>query len=112
MDRPPMGSTIFKGKSNGLSMSLCTVLIRKYWNDSYDAYLRIAVELPEIPRSLIIRPTGRIRRIARLIGFKGSRKNNFPILCADASCLALLPKRRNSWLCQRLGALPDRRLNT
>jgi hypothetical protein len=44
--------------------------------------------------------------------FKGSRKNNFPILCADASCLAVLPKRRNISICLRLGALPDRRLNT
>jgi hypothetical protein len=47
---------------------------------------------------------------------KGSRKNNFPILCADASCLAVLPqsynRRRNISICLRLGALPDRRLNT
>lgn len=70
MDRPPMGSTIFKGMSNGLSISMDMVLIRKYWNNMYDAYLRISAELPELPRSLIIRPTGRMGRIARLFGFK------------------------------------------
>jgi hypothetical protein len=43
---------------------------------------------------------------------KGSHQNNFPILCADASCLAVLPKRRNISIFLRLGALPDRRLNT
>jgi len=42
----------------------------------------------------------------------GLRRNNFPILCADASWLAVLPKRRNISIFLRLGALPDRRLNT
>jgi hypothetical protein len=28
-------------------------------------------------------------------GPKGSRRSNLPILCADASYLAVLPKRRN-----------------
>jgi len=50
------------------------------------------------------------KKIAK--GFKGSRKNNFPILCVDASCLAVLPKRRNISICLRFGALPDRRRNT
>ena len=43
---------------------------------------------------------------------KGSRKNNFTFLCVDASCLAVLPKRRNISICLRFGALPDSRLNT
>jgi hypothetical protein len=43
---------------------------------------------------------------------KGPRKNNFTFLCADASCLAALPKRRNISIFQRFGALPGRRLNT
>jgi hypothetical protein len=43
---------------------------------------------------------------------KGSRKNNFTFLCADASCLAALPKSRNISIFLRFGALPDRRLNT
>jgi hypothetical protein len=43
---------------------------------------------------------------------KGSRKNNFTFLCADASCLAALPKRRNISIFLRFGALPGRRLNT
>jgi hypothetical protein len=43
---------------------------------------------------------------------KGSRKNNFTFLGADASCLAVLPKRRNISIFLRFGALPDRRLNT
>lgn len=73
MDRPPTGSTIFEGKSNGLSISMDTVLIRKYWTNLYDEYLRVAVELPEMPRSLIIYPTGRIRRVARLIGIQRAR---------------------------------------
>jgi hypothetical protein len=45
-------------------------------------------------------------------GFMGSRKNNFTFLCADASCLAALTKRRNISICLRFGAFPDRRLNT
>jgi hypothetical protein len=43
---------------------------------------------------------------------KGSRKNNFTFLCADASCLAALPKRRNISIFLRFGALPGKRLNT
>jgi hypothetical protein len=43
---------------------------------------------------------------------KGSRKNNFTFLCADASCLAALPKRRNISIFLRSGALPGKRLNT
>jgi hypothetical protein len=43
---------------------------------------------------------------------KGSRKNNFRILCADASCLAVLPECRNISICLHAGALPGRRLNT
>jgi hypothetical protein len=43
---------------------------------------------------------------------KGSRKNNFTFLCADASCLAVLPKRRNISIFLRFGALPGKRLNT
>jgi len=42
----------------------------------------------------------------------GSRKNKFTFLCADASCLAMLPKRSNISIFLHLGALPDRRLNT
>jgi hypothetical protein len=42
---------------------------------------------------------------------KGSRKNNFTFLCADASCLAVLPKRKNILIFHRFGALPGRRLN-
>jgi hypothetical protein len=51
-------------------------------------------------------------RIESHFHFKGSRKNNFTFLCADASCLAVLPKRRNISICLRFGALPGRRLNT
>jgi hypothetical protein len=42
---------------------------------------------------------------------KGLRKNNFPILCADATCLAVVPKRSNISMCLHLGAVPDSRLN-
>jgi len=47
-----------------------------------------------------------------LFAIKGSRKNNFRILCADASCLAVLPECRNISICLHAGALPGRRLNT
>jgi len=70
MDLPPSGSTVFTGQSNGLSISVDTVLVRKYWSNLYDEYLRIAVELPGFPRSLTMRPKGRISRIARLVGLK------------------------------------------
>jgi hypothetical protein len=46
------------------------------------------------------------------VKIKGSHKNNFTFLYADASCLTALPKRRNISIFQRFGALPDRRLNT
>jgi len=70
MDIPPAGSTVFKGEINGWAISLDTVLIRKYWTDLHDEYLRLAVELPELPRSLTIFPTSRIRKIVHRIGFK------------------------------------------
>jgi hypothetical protein len=41
---------------------------------------------------------------------KGSRKNNFTFSYADASCLAVLPKRCNISIFPRFGALPGRRL--
>jgi hypothetical protein len=50
--------------------------------------------------------------ILRIEDVKGSRKNNFTFLFADASCLAALPKRRNISIFLRFGALPGRRLNT
>jgi hypothetical protein len=56
--------------------------------------------------------TGRQVWIGRVGLAKGSRKNNFTFLCADASCLAVLPKRRNIAIFLRFGALPGRRLNT
>jgi hypothetical protein len=43
---------------------------------------------------------------------EGSRENNFTFLCADASCLAVLPKRKNISIFLRFGAWPDRRLDT
>jgi len=33
MNRPPSGSTIFKGMNNGLAIFIDTVLIRKCWNN-------------------------------------------------------------------------------
>jgi hypothetical protein len=46
------------------------------------------------------------------VALKGSRNNNVTFLCADASCLAVLPKRRNISIFLRYGALPDRRFST
>jgi len=43
---------------------------------------------------------------------KGSRKNNFTFLCADASRLAVLPKVSNISIFLTFGALLDGRLNT
>jgi hypothetical protein len=62
------------------------------------------------PRIAAHRPLG--LSFHRIHGTKGSRKNNFTVLCADASCLAVLPKRRNILIFLRFGALPGRRLNT
>jgi hypothetical protein len=56
---------------------------------------------PEVPREAI----------GRCLPW-GSRKNNFTFLGADASCLAVLPKRRNIPIFLRFGALPDGRINT
>jgi hypothetical protein len=71
MHTPPEGSTIYKGKHNGLAIIIDRVLVRRhYWNNVVDEYIRIAAELPKLPRSLTIYPMGRIRRIARLIGLK------------------------------------------
>lgn len=67
---PEAGSTTFTGRSNGLAIHVDTVLMRKHWSDLYEEYLRMAVEVPDLPRSLTIYPTGRIGRIARRLGFK------------------------------------------
>jgi len=49
---------------------------------------------------------------AAIAGSKGSRKNNFKFLCADASRLTVLPKGRNISIFLPFGALPDGRLHT
>lgn len=110
MNMPAAGSTTFKGRSNGLAINMDTVLIRKHWSDLYEEYLRMAVEVPELPRSLTIYPTGRIRKIARLIGFKqASRGANQPgnLTLVFSSNPSERSREQNFLLVNRLGVLSE-----
>jgi len=62
---PIKGSIAFKGTNRGYPFLLDEVWIRKYWANLHDAYLRMAVELPGLPATLVIYPAGRMRRSAR-----------------------------------------------
>jgi hypothetical protein len=110
MNLPPSGSTVFKGRRNGLSIFIDTVLIRNYWNNLNDEYLRIAVDLPELSRSLTIHPTGRIRRTARLSGFKQAHRGTIHSGSLTAVFSSNLSERRSErrfLSIKRLGILEE-----
>ena len=68
MAAPIKGSVVFKGTNNGFPFVMDEVWIRRYWTKSRDAYLRMAVELPDLPATLAIYPAGRFGKSARGIG--------------------------------------------
>jgi hypothetical protein len=68
---PPRGSRVFEGTLHGLSLVVDEVWIKKWWTNSRDAHLRMAVELPGLPPGIRVRPAGRMRRIARAVSRGG-----------------------------------------
>lgn len=65
---PSKGSAVFTGSNCGFPFVMDEVWIRKWWTSSRDAYLRMSVELPELPDTLEIAP-----------GHSGSTRSNLRI---------------------------------
>lgn len=72
---PIKGSVVFRGANNGFPFVMDEVWIRKYWTNLRDPYLRMAIELPGIPATLAISPSGRLGRRSRGVGSRSQRAN-------------------------------------
>lgn len=75
MGLPIKGAAVFTGTNNGFPFVMDEVRIRKWWTNLHDAYLRMAVELPGLPATLVIYPASGIGRSGRGVGSTPSSSN-------------------------------------